>query len=51
MSDLEKMHNDVLKNLRLKKVEWNVFIGFSSFRITLSDGSISQKIGVGPLYN
>jgi len=55
MSDLEKMNNDVLKNLRLKKIEWNAGYAddsrIKSCRITLSDGSTSQKIGIDPLNN
>jgi len=53
MSDLEKMNNDVLKNLRLKKIEWNAGYDdgsrITSCRITLSDGSTSKQIGSYPL--
>jgi len=43
--DLKAKTNDVLKTLRLKRVEWNIGGRINSFRITLSDGSTSVKIG------
>jgi len=46
LENLKAKNNDVLKTLRLKRVEWRSTGDFIySFRITLSDGSTSEKIG------
>jgi len=46
LDDLEAKNNDVLKTLRLKRVEWNIpsaHAGYiASFRIKLNDGSTSH---------
>jgi len=45
-SDLEAKSDSTLRSLRLKKVEWTMTNGMIfSFRITLSDGSVSHQVG------
>jgi len=50
LKDLKSKNNLDLKNLRLKKIEWgfrdNDDQQVSCVRITLSDGTASQKLGV-----
>ena len=47
---MEGKNDDVFKNLRLKKIEWTMREdNISSFRITLSDGTVSDRVGKSEL--
>ena len=49
---MEEKDDDVFKNLRLKKIEWTMSEdNISSFRITLSDGTVSPPVGKSELRN